>query len=162
GRMRVGGPGGPSGGSGHTLSIEARFDASAKEGDELFTDLDAGTNDMHRRQNAFTDRNNQEASLQVDYVRPIGAFRVEAGSKGALEVMYPDLCSESGVGSGPLQLDEGRINTFDYNQQIHAVYLQLVRQFGNIGTPGVLRGVTATTTFTLRNTDEIFDNDYAS
>lgn len=162
GGMRGGGPGGPSGGSGHTLSIEARFDASANEGDELFTELDAGTNDMHRRQNAFTDRNNQEASLQVDYVRPIGAFRLEAGYKGDLEMMYSDLYSESAMGSGPLQPDEGLINTFDYDQQIHAVYLQLARQFGNIGTQVGLRGETANTTFTLRNTDENFDNDYAS
>ena len=76
--------------------------------------------------------------------------------------MYSDLYSESAEGAAPLAPDAGLINTFDYDQDIHATYVQLARQWGALGVQAGLRAETARTTFTLQNTDEAFDNDYAS
>ena len=161
-----GGSDGPSssggGNNGHILSVEARYDGSANEGEELFTENVAGGGELRERQNAFTDRNHKEASLQVDYVRPIGGFRLEAGYKGDRESMYSDLYSESAEGSGPLTPDVGLINTFDYDQNIHALYAQLARQWGPIGAQVGLRAEMARTTFMLQNTNEAYDNDYNS
>ncbi len=161
-----GGPSGPSSGGGggadHSLSIEARFDASGNDGEELFTERFATTEDLREQQNAYTDRTDQEFSLQIDYTRPLGAFRLEAGYKGDLESLYSDLYSESAEGGAPLTPDIGLINTFDFDQSIHAVYAQLARQWGKVGLQLGLRAETATTTFTLRNTNEAYDNDYAS
>lgn len=162
------GPGGSGGGSsgdgqnGHSLSVEARVEASANDGEELFTERFAETENVRERQNALTDRDRQSASLQVDYVRPIGEFRLEAGYKGDLESMYSDLFSESAEGSDPLAPDVGLINTFDYEQIIHAAYAQLARQWGPIGVQVGVRAETANTTFTLKTTDEAFDNSYNS
>ena len=158
------GDSGPSGGGnvGHNLAIEARFDASADDQEELFTERIAGLETVLERQDAYTDRNRQEGSLQVDYVRPLGGFRFEAGYKGDLERMYSDLYSESAEGTAALTPDEGLINTFDYDQNIHATYVQLARQWGALGVQAGLRAETARTTFALQNTDEAFDNDYAS
>lgn len=159
-----GGPssGGGGNGPGHTLSVEARFDASANEGEELFTERLAAGDALRERQNAFTDRSHQEASFQVDYVRPLGAFRLEAGYKGDLEAIYSDLYSESAEGSAELTPDVGLINTFDFDQQIHAAYAQLARQWGPVGVQLGVRAEAANTTFTLQNTNEAYDNDYAS
>ena len=172
-RGGFGGPGGRGGGGGgsssgggsgadHSLSVEARFDASGNDGAEVFTERIAVSDDLRERQNAFTDRNNESASVQADYARPLGGFRLEAGYKGDLESLYSDLYSESAEGSGPLEPDEGLINTFDFDQLIHAVYAQLARQWGLVGVQVGVRAETANTTFTLQNTDEAFDNDYAS
>src|SRR5690606_41328303 len=53
-------------------------------------------------------------------------------------------------------------NAFDFEEQIHAGYLQLGRAFGDLGVQLGLRAEYAQTTFTLQNTGEAFDNDYAS
>ena len=172
-RGGFGGPGGRGGGgggsssgggsgAGHSLSVEARFDASGNDGAEVFTEHIATSDDPRERQNAFTDRNDESASFQADYARPLGGFRLEAGYKGDLESLYSDLYSESAEGSGPLEPDEGLINTFDFDQLIHAAYAQLGRQWGPVGLQVGVRAEAATTTFTLQNTDEVFDNDYAS
>ena len=164
GRGGRGGDSGASGGGkiGHNLSIEARFDASADDEEELFTERIADMETVLERQDAYTDQNRQEGSLQIDYVRPLGGFRLEAGYKGDLERRYSDLYSESAEGAAPLTPDVGLINTFNYDQNIHAVYLQLARQWGPLGVQTGLRAETAQTTFALQNTDEAFDNDYAS
>lgn len=164
-RGRWGGSGGASassGADGHKLSIEARIDASANEAEERFTEHLAASRDLRERQNAYTDRDRQQASLQVDYVRPIGAFRLETGYKGDLESMYSDLFSESAEGDGPLAPDAGLINTFDFDQRIHAFYAQLARQWGALGVQVGARAETANTTFTLQNTNQAYDNDYNS
>ncbi len=162
------GRGGPSGGAsgsgnvGHSLTVEARFDASANDNEDLFTEFVADGDALRERQNGYTDRNRREGSLQIDYVRPLTGFRLEAGYKGDLEKLYSDLYSESAEGEDPLAPDLGLINTFDYDQSIHAVYAQLARQWGPLGVQAGLRAETAQTTFTLQNTNEAFDNDYVS
>ncbi|GIV58458.1 MAG: TonB-dependent receptor [Rhodothermaceae bacterium] len=148
--------------TGHTLSIEARFNASANDNEDLFTEYLGDTSDTLEQQNAYTDREDQEFSLQIDYVRPLGPYRLEAGYKGDRESLFSDLYAESAEGDEPLTPDEGLINTFDYDQQIHAAYLQLARQWGALGVQIGLRAEVATTTFTLQNTNESFDNDYRS
>ncbi|GAB5520532.1 MAG: TonB-dependent receptor [Rhodothermales bacterium] len=166
GRWNRGGRGGGNtpGGSGqvgHTLQLEARFNTSANEGGDSYLEQ-AVAGGILERQEALTDREREEVSLQADYVRPLGDFRFEAGYRGELETTYSDLYSESATGDEAFTPDVGLINTFNFEQNIHAVYLQLARQYGKLGVQVGLRGETAQTTFDLRTTNESSDNDYAS
>ncbi|MEM1095972.1 MAG: TonB-dependent receptor [Bacteroidota bacterium] len=154
-------PGG-SGQVGHTLQLEARVSLSANEGAESFLEQVTSGTDILERQEALTDRERDEISLQADYVRPLGGFRFEAGYRGEIETTFSDLYSESADGNAALTPDEGLINTFNFEQVINAVYLQLARQYGSLGVQLGLRGEVAQTTFDLRTTNETNTNDYAS
>src|SRR5690606_8791169 len=73
--------GGTSAGLGaHTLAVEARFDASESDDATTLTEQllgDAATVLERQRTQEGDDR--REASLQVDYARPLLGLRVEAG-----------------------------------------------------------------------------------
>lgn len=155
------GPGG-GGGAAHSLTAEFRMSFSDNDGDEFFTEHLAESGDLRERQNAFTENNRQRGSLQLDYVLPISDFRFEAGYKGDVEKLYSDLYSESASGDDPLSPDVGLINTFDYDQTVHALYSQLARQWDFIGVQLGLRAEQANTTFFLQNTNESYDNGYFS
>ena len=64
--------------------------------------------------------------------------------------------------TGAFEPDANLNNTFDFEQQIHAGYLQLAREFGPLGVQLGVRAETAQTTFSLLNTGDTYDNDYTS
>lgn len=147
----------------HELTIEARFNADSNDGEELYREQLLATTELRQLQRALTDRGRQRGSLQIDYVRPLGEFRLETGYKGDLELMDSDLYSETqDIETGEFVPDVGLINTFDFDQNIHAAYGQLAREWGPLGVQLGVRLESATTTFTLRNTSEDYDNDYFS
>lgn len=161
------GGGAPSGPSSfnqeHTLTVDARFNTSDNTDDETFTERLTDTNDLRELQQTRTDRNRQEGSFSVDYVRPLGQFRLETGYKGELESLSSDFFSETFDQEADVFAPDVNLNNvFDYDQTIHAVYGQLGRQVGPLGMQFGLRLESAQTTFTLLNTNEAFDNDYAS
>lgn len=149
---------GPQDGAAHALSAEARYNVSGNTDDELFTQ----TGDRPELQRSTTGRDRNEASLALDYVRPLGDFRVELGYKGDLESYVSDLFAETQIAAGVFEPDTLLNNAFDFDQQIHAVYGQLARAWGPLGVQLGLRAETARTTFTLENTATAYDNDYAS
>ncbi|HLT47745.1 MAG TPA: TonB-dependent receptor [Rubricoccaceae bacterium] len=155
--------GGTSAGLGaHTLAVEARFDASESDDATTLTEQllgDAATVLERQRTQEGDDR--REASLQVDYARPLLGLRVEAGYKGDYERLESTFFSETDT-TGVFLPDLDLSNAFDFEEQIHAGYLQLGRAFGDLGVQLGLRAEYAQTTFTLQNTGEAFDNDYAS
>ncbi len=163
---------GDSGDSGaetaHTLSVEGRYNLSTNDNDETYDQQvigdSAAPGDIREYQLSQTDRDRDEASLEVNYVRPLGgAMRLEAGYKGELETQQEVLFAETrDETTGAFVPDADLNNTFDYEQQIHAGYLQLARELGPLGVQVGLRAETAQTTFSLLNTGDTFDNDYAS
>ncbi|MDX1428991.1 MAG: TonB-dependent receptor, partial [Rhodothermales bacterium] len=147
----------------HSLSVEARFSTSNNDGDESYTEQLASSGDLRERQIAATSRDRSDGSLQVDYVRPIGLYRLEAGYDYDYEGLNSDLFSQTmDLSTGVFAPDVNLNNTFDYDENIHAVYAQVAREWGALGVQFGARLERASTTFTLINTSESFDNDYVS
>ncbi|NNF58331.1 MAG: TonB-dependent receptor [Rhodothermaceae bacterium] len=152
----------------HTLDIEARYNLSLNDGDENYDQrlVDAfggGGGDLAQLQLTARERDRDEASFEINYVRPLGAFRIEAGYKGDLETQYQSLVSQTrDEETGVFAPDADLNNTFDYDQQIHAGYVQAARAVGPLSVQVGLRAETAQTTFALRTTGDDFENDYTS
>ena len=155
----------------HTFDVEARYNLSTNDDDETYDQQLLATSptagDVREYQLSRSEDDRDEASLEVNYVRPLGGFlagtRLEAGYKGELETQVESFFAETrDEATGDLEPDEDLNNTFDFEQQIHAAYLQLAREFGPLGVQVGLRAETAQTTFSLLNTGDDYDNDYQS
>ncbi|MEM1044146.1 MAG: TonB-dependent receptor [Bacteroidota bacterium] len=150
----------------HSLDVEARYNRSVNDDDETFDqNLLSGepTGDVRQFQLSDQERERDEASLEINYVRPLAGGRLEAGYKGEVQTRFESLFAETrNEETGAFEPDAGLNNTFDFEEQIHAAYLQGAREFGALGVQVGLRAETAQTTFALLNTGEDFDNDYTS
>jgi outer membrane receptor protein involved in Fe transport len=159
---------GARGETAHTLDVEGRYNTSVNDGDEnydqrLVDTFGNGSPDLAQLQLTTRERDREEVSLEVNYVRPLGDFRIEAGYRGDLETNFQSLFSETfNPDSSKFKPDDDLNNTFDFEQQIHAGYVQAAREFGPVGVQVGLRAETAQTTFSLLTTDQAFDNDYQS
>ncbi len=153
-----------SGGLGaHTLAIEARFDASNEDQAGALTEQLLQNGDVLERQQTTDASTRREGALQVDYARPLAGFRVEVGYKGDFERREAHFASETlDPATGVFVQDVELASAFDYEEQIHAGYLQLARSLGDLGVQIGLRAETAQTTFSLQETADAFDNDYTS
>ena len=114
-------------------------------------------------QRSTQDENNGEGSFQLDYVRPLGNGKLEAGYNGSIDL----LDSRFGVETFDHDLntyltDAYKTNTFDYQQNIQAAYGIMQQAFGPIATQVGLRYEQARTTFDLTTADERYENDYNS
>lgn len=107
---------------------------------------------------------NRNTSVQLDYVRPIGADgKLETGYKGTLQQLDYDYYAEAFSDAQQAYLpDLNQNNTFQYDQQVHAAYAILEQQFGRLGAQVGLRAEQVQTTFDLATTNEAYDNDYFS
>ncbi len=159
-----GGAGAASASGGHTLTVEARLDASANESDEVFTEaFTAGG--LRELQQTQSDEEEQEASLEIDYVRPIGDFRLDLGFDGEFETTSNDFYSETADSTGVLFPDVDRNTAFEYEEFTNALYAQLARTMGPASVQAGLRAESAQTTFTLLDTLGVghdFGNSYFS
>src|SRR5690606_3429471 len=106
-----------------------------------------------------------EASLQLDYVRPLGAEgRVELGYKGAFQVLDNDYFAatfDDALGSYVPDLAQA----FHYEQQVHAAYAIVGQQLGRVGLQAGLRAEQAMTNFDLSDLSTAgaaYENDYFS
>lgn len=152
GGFRGPGFGGPRGGagtqSGHELVVESRY--TRNEGDDygLFTDAIVD-GDVLGRQRQTTEQATDEASIQVDYTRPVGEVgKLEVGGKGTYQTVANDLMYEREQG-GAFVVDEGQTNAFDFQQDILAGYLQGAHPIGPVQVQAGVRAEYATRTFDL-------------
>ncbi|MDT0631157.1 TonB-dependent receptor family protein [Rubrivirga sp. S365] len=150
-------------GEGHRLTVEGRGEVSDEGEDQRYSaTLLGGAGALDAPQRVDEDETERELSLQVDYTRPLGAFRLDAGYKGEFEAQSSTLVSESLAEGGAYVPDADVNNQFDYDQTVHALYAQVAAERGPWGAQAGLRFEQAQTTFFLLTTDEAFDNDYAS
>jgi outer membrane receptor protein involved in Fe transport len=152
GGMMMGGFGGTRGGGGtqgsHELAVEVRGTRNASDDQDAFTQrLLSGSepDELTRTQN---DQVNDEANLQVDYTRPLGAMRLETGFKGTLRRVDSDLLYEIN-GAGGYVEDPTRTNAFVYDEGVYAAYVQGARGFGSFDVQAGLRAEAANRDFTL-------------
>jgi ferric enterobactin receptor len=103
-------------------------------------------------------------NLQTDYTHPFGAkTKLETGFKGTTRsnadnssVAHLDSASSVYIA------DPSRANTFDYHEQIGAIYGVLSQQVGRVQTQGGLRLEEAASRFTLPTIGQTYDKRYSS
>lgn len=152
GGMMMGAPRGGGGGAGtqseHELAVEGRFNRNAGDDLDLYTQrsLEPVAEDALER--SVTDETNDEATLQLDYSRPLAALRLEAGAKATWRMVSSDLLYEREA-DGQFVPDAGRTNAFEYDESIYAAYLQGARSVGPFEVQVGLRGEVAARDFNL-------------
>ena len=145
--------GGPRGGggtqSGHELAVEARYTRNVNDGLGLFVDRNTGVVAGFPITSQLQDQTNDEASFQVDYTRPLGATKLEAGGKLISEGVASDSRVDVGADMGALQPDRNQTNAFDFSRQIGALYVQAARGFGSFQLQAGVRMEAARRSFDL-------------
>lgn len=102
-------------------------------------------------------------TFQADYERPLEhEGRFEAGVKSILRDMGTDFFAGFQEQDGTVLPDSGRINDFEYEEDIHSAYATWGRKFGDWGVQTGGRLEQAFTTSRLITTGETFENDYLS
>ncbi len=150
-------------GEGHRLTVEARADVSDETEAQTYAEtLVSGAGDLTPARRADESELEREGSLQADYTRPLGGLRLDAGYKGEWERSDNALDAETAVASGGFERDLSQSNTFDFDQTVHALYVQGGGEWGPFGAQAGVRFEDARTTFDLETTDETFENDYRS
>ena len=145
----------------HVLSGEVRYEQEWEDEGGRYAEfglLDGVvTGDPLRRDDEQIDEREREGTLRLDYTRPIGVLSLETGYQGSLRSQETDQRFD--------RTDERlqtTISAFGFDEQIHAGYGILSRDWGPVGLKAGLRAEQALTTFTLDTTAEAFDNDYFS
>jgi ferric enterobactin receptor len=152
-----------------TFSTELRYTRNRNNNDnELFgvvrqPDATTGTATGPREHDATTWRM-PSWSLQTDYTRPFGSrTKLESGFKATLRSTGSDFTAAFlDAASGEYVLAPDRATSFDYREQIGALYSVLSQQFGKVQTQGGLRLEEASTRLAMPLTSQQFDNHYAS
>ncbi len=152
----------------HELQIEARYEKEDEDDNNSyvedglrFGEFDAGTDPFMQR--STQEEDNGEGSLQLDYARPLGNGKLEAGYRGSIDLLE----SQFGVETFDYDVnayltDARKTNIFDYRQNIQAAYGIVQQAFGPIATQVGLRYEQARTTFDLTTVNEQYENDYYS
>ena len=162
GGMRMGGGprgGGPPAGSGragsgdggHELSAEVRGTTNTSDEEQLYDQTGLiPTQDapLFFRERQGVDQTNSEVYGQVDYTRPVGPLRLEAGAKATTRAVASDVAFEGEQG-GVMVPDANRTNAFEYDETILAAYLQGARALGPFEAQVGLRAERASRDFTL-------------
>ncbi|HVK37762.1 MAG TPA: TonB-dependent receptor [Candidatus Kapabacteria bacterium] len=153
----------------HELTAEARLvfgeDDDTTHYAQQQLELDGSpTGVAPAQQRVRQDNDNRGATVQLDYVRPLGdGIRLETGYKGELEGVGGTLYSESfDETTSSFRPDVALNNSYDYERQNHAIYGIYGHDFGLVGVQVGARLEQATSTFDLTTTGESFDNDYFS
>ena len=125
----------------HMLSADLRYQWSDQR--QQFEEEEALPRTVRER--GIDDQREDDASLQVDYTRPLGAWTLETGYKGSyrqLERDY-DVLRWSGDRFTPAPSPS---SAFDFSETIHAGYTTLQRSLGPVNAEVGLRLERAATT----------------
>lgn len=108
------------------------------------------------------DERNSDFDAKLDYVRPLWAdARLEAGYAGSFRLIDNNYQSQSSDSMSTL-VDDGRSNTFNFSERLHAVYAIVGQTIGKVDLQIGARGELASTGFDLATTGERFNNEYFS
>ncbi len=150
----------------HELQIEARYEKEDEDDKNSYVEdglrfgaFGAGTDPFMQR--STQGENSGERSLQLDYSRPLGNGKLEAGYRGSIDLLDSRFEVETfDHGLNAYMIDARRTNTFDYQQNIQAAYGIVQQSFGPFATQVGLRYEQARTTFDLTTTNDRYENDY--
>lgn len=150
------------------LTTEIRLNRSESDNHNEFSRRALGggaiAGGLTDRERSATDSRNYELTAQADYVRAFGeGTKLETGFKGTARWLDNDYGAFDIPDGGSSWVPNlGRSNTFEYDEQVNAVYGVLTHAIGKFSLQGGLRAEQATTDFLLRTTRERYDNQYAS
>jgi ferric enterobactin receptor len=151
------------------LSTELRYSNDNNSSDNnlfgelLLADTSTGSQMSPRERDASRDHV-PAWNLQTDYTHPWGrGTKLETGFKGTMRTT----ADNSTIAfldslSGAYTADPTRATTFDYREQIGAVYGVLSQQIGKAQAQGGLRLEQAATRFRLPTAGQSYDNRYSS
>ena len=138
----------------HSLSAQLRYDRDLEGEDGTYSiySVQDGTRSPAPRDQEIDEVNEdeQDASLELDYTRPLGAFSLETGYKGTLRRLDSDRS-----GSGAAQ-------AFTFDEVIHAAYGIVRDEWGVLKAEAGLRAETVQTTFNLTGDADATESRYVS
>ena len=147
----------------HTLEAQLQYDRDFEDGDNTYRNfamLDGGDRASTPRSTEFdvVGEDEQDGSLEVDYVRPLVGFELETGYKGTYRRLESSQTFRR-LREGQ-RLDRTR-SEFVFDEQVHAAYGILSRDLGDFTVEAGLRAETVNTTIDVIGDDAV-DNDYVS
>lgn len=127
--------------SDHKLTVDFQYENDKEEGDAFLNEDYLFTNQSTPRpfelEEEFTNEKQNEFLFQADYVLPLGEdSRFEAGYRGNFENSLTDyqldqeVINDQGVPTGNLVRNDTISNTFDYTENVNALYTQYGTKFG--------------------------------
>jgi outer membrane receptor protein involved in Fe transport len=140
----------------HTLSADLRYQWGDQR--QQFEEEEALPRAVRER--GIDDQLEDDASLKVDYTRPLGAWTLEAGYKGSYRQLDRDYDVLRWTGDRFASAPE-RSSAFDFSETIHAGYSTLQRPLGPISAEVGLRMEHAATTIDPSDQDAT-DNQYVA
>lgn len=141
----------------HELTAEVRYSHNANEDAERYLQTGSET-DLRERTDLA--QQTDEAVAQLDYVRPLGSGRLEAGARAQARRIGNDLASFRADPAGAFQPLPGRTNAFDYDEDVLAAYLQAAQRLGPVELQLGLRAEHTATDFRFRTGEERFERTY--
>jgi len=150
----------------HNLEAELRYESEWEDEDGSYREFGL-TEAMElgpRRQREREDMSEreQEGTIELDYVRPLGRFDLEAGYQGEWSTEDNDQRFEIfNDGADAWRTEE--VSSFDFEEQTHAAYALLTTPLSSSFDVKVgARAEQAITTFSLPARNDSYDNNYFS
>ncbi len=125
----------------HTLSADLRYQWSDRR--QQFEEAETLPGAVRER--GIDDQREDDASLKVDYTRPMGAWTLEAGYNGSYRQLERDY-DVFRWSDGRFAPALARSSAFDFSETIHAGYSTLQRSLGSVNAEVGLRLEHAATT----------------
>lgn len=151
-----------------TLDVSGQYSDGLRTNNGFYKEYDNNEgvidpNPIFEQQNTSPERSRIYLG-QIDYVQPIGENgTLETGWKTTVRDIQTDFFSES-MNGGAWTPDDSLNNNFNYNEQVHALYVMYRHEFGQWGVQGGLRAEQAFTTSQLEDNavteEQTVNNDY--
>jgi outer membrane cobalamin receptor len=145
----------------HTIEAQVQYDRDFEDGDNTYRNfaLQGGdlASDPRSTEYDAVGEDEQDGTLELDYLRPLGGFELETGYKGT----YRRLESDQTFRRVLATRENTSSSEFIFDEQVHAAYGILSRDLGDFGIEAGLRAETVNTTIDVVGDDAV-DNDYVS
>ena len=145
----------------HTIEAQVQYDRDFEDGDNTYRNfaLQGGdlASDPRSTEYDAVGEDEQDGTLELDYLRPLGGFELETGYKGT----YRRLESDQTFRRVLATRENTSSSEFIFDEQVHAAYGILSRDLGDFGIEAGLRAETVNTTIDVVGDDAV-DKDYVS
>lgn len=106
------------------------------------------------------DAGNGDLSLQADYMRPLGAGKIDVGYRAYQRTQDSDNLLSIFASPDAADPDVRTRSGYDYEELFHSLYTTYGRTFGRFGVQLGVRAELTNTKFESQVTDDHFDRDY--
>ncbi len=146
----------------HTIEAQIQYDRDFENSDNEYANyVLQGAGDIGPQRSSESEvvnEDEQDGTLEVDYLRPLGSFELETGYKGSYRRLQSDRQFLRRRAGQTLTEEE---TDFVFDEQIHAAYGILSHDLGDFGVEAGLRAETVNTIIDVIGDDEV-NNDYVS